>query len=213
MASSHKQSIWLCRHGERIDFVDPSWPDKDPHLSPKGVIQAQETGMRLRGEPIAHIFCSPFLRTLETAHHIAQALDLPIKIEHGACEWLNPEWFDEPVTYWSGEKLLQRFPRVDLSYTSMVLPTFPEPSREVIRERCRQTITRLVNHYSSDLLIIGHGASVLGIAKALLGPQQDISTGLCSLTQIHWHNQQATMALNGDTSHLSEGNLFADRLI
>ena len=94
-----RHTVWICRHGNRIDFVDPSWKGNDPHLSPDGVIQAKETGVRLRGEGIQHIFASPFLRTLETAHHIAEALDLPVKIEHGACEWMNPEWFPEPPVY------------------------------------------------------------------------------------------------------------------
>ena len=90
-----RQTIWLCRHGNRIDFVDPSWKGDDPPLSEEGVIQAKETGLRLQGEGIAPLFTSPFLPTIETAHHIAEALDLSIKIEHGASEWLNAEWFSE----------------------------------------------------------------------------------------------------------------------
>ena len=90
------QVVWICRHGNRIDFVDPAWRGHngdDPHLSPDGVVQAQETGKRLRGEGIRYIFSSPFLRTVETAHYIAEAIDVPIYIEEGASEWLNPEWF------------------------------------------------------------------------------------------------------------------------
>lgn len=60
-------SIWICRHGNRIDFVDPSWKGSDPYLSPDGIIQAKETGKRLKDENIQHIFASPFFRTVETA--------------------------------------------------------------------------------------------------------------------------------------------------
>ena len=119
------QTIWLCRHGNRIDFVDPSWKGDDPPLSADGIIQAQETGLRLQGEGIQHIFTSPFLRTIETAHYIAEALDLPIKIEHGASEWLNAEWFSERPAHLPLDALLRRFPRVDGRYKSVVMPAYP----------------------------------------------------------------------------------------
>ncbi|MBI4489268.1 MAG: histidine phosphatase family protein, partial [Deltaproteobacteria bacterium] len=68
-----RQTIWLCRHGNRIDFVDPSWKGDDPHLSADGIIQAQETGLRLLGDCIQHIFTWHFMRTIDTAHHFAEA--------------------------------------------------------------------------------------------------------------------------------------------
>ena len=30
---SVRQAVWICRHGNRIDFTDPSWKGDDPHLS------------------------------------------------------------------------------------------------------------------------------------------------------------------------------------
>ena len=83
-----QQTIWLCRHGTRADFVDPSWIGDNPPLSGDGVRQAIETGARLKDETINHLFASPFLRTLETAHYIAEAINLEIKVEYGASEWL-----------------------------------------------------------------------------------------------------------------------------
>ncbi|MBV8884961.1 MAG: histidine phosphatase family protein, partial [Chroococcidiopsidaceae cyanobacterium CP_BM_RX_35] len=66
------QTVWLARHGNRIDFVNPEWFKTaerryDPHLSDDGVVQAQQLAQRLKGEGIAHIFASPFLRTVQTA--------------------------------------------------------------------------------------------------------------------------------------------------
>ena len=91
------QTIWIARHGNRLDFVNPEWFNTaerpyDPPLSPDGIVQAQELGQRLVGERIRHIFASPFLRTVQTADRVAQILDLPIKIESGLGEWLNPDW-------------------------------------------------------------------------------------------------------------------------
>ena len=139
-----RQVVWICRHGNRIDHVDPSWEGLDPHLSADGVVQAQETGARLREEGIRHIFASPFLRTVETAYHIAEALDLSVKIEHGACEWLGSEWVPQPGFFIPPEEMRRRFPRVDTTYESMVFPGFPEDGG-ALRDRCRQAAARLAD--------------------------------------------------------------------
>src|ERR1043166_781910 len=112
------KTIWIARHGNRADFVDPNWRataerPHDPPLSSDGVLQAQALGKRLaqHGAPIHHLFASPFLRTVQTAFHVAEAIDAQIKIEHGACEWLNPVWFDKPPGMLSPHEMAQRFPR------------------------------------------------------------------------------------------------------
>ena len=47
------RSVWIARHGNRIDFVDKTWRDSaalpdDPHLSPDGAIQARQLARRLK---------------------------------------------------------------------------------------------------------------------------------------------------------------------
>jgi broad specificity phosphatase PhoE len=161
-----------------MDFVDPSWESCDPPLSPDGVVQAKETGIRLRNEGIRHIFASPFLRTVETAHHIAEALDLSIKIEHGACEWMNPDWFPGPPVYVPINEMRTRFPRIDEGYESMAFPSFPENPEE--RDaRCRKAALLLADAYkSTSILVVGHGASVVGMTRGLLGSDCSVSCGL-----------------------------------
>jgi broad specificity phosphatase PhoE len=204
----YRQVVWLCRHGNRVDFVDPSWRGTDPHLSPDGVAQAKETGARLRGEPIRHIFSSPFLRAVETAHHIAEALDLSIKVEHGACEWMNAAWFPQPPAYIPLNEMQARFPRVDLDYRTMVHPHHPETQPE-LRARCRLTADRLLDTCGTGILVVGHGASVTGLAWGVLGPNHGLlsgqCTGLCSLTKVVREDSRAFLELNGDTSHLTSG--------
>lgn len=212
MKTSTHQVIWICRHGNRIDFVDPSWEGTDPHLSADGVVQARETGTRLCNEEIRHIFASPFLRTVETAHHIAEALDLSIKIEHGASEWLNRDWFSEAPGYVPREELRRRFPRIDDTYESIVSATFPESPEELI-DRCRETALLLADTYRSGILIVGHGASVAGLAQGLLGYQPGISCGLCALVKVVRVDGVSTLELNGDVSHLSSGEEHRDKLI
>lgn len=207
---SAAQVIWLCRHGNRIDFIDPSYQGTNPHLSPDGVIQAKETGLRLRDEGIQHIFASPFLRTVETAYHIAEALDVMVKVEYGASEWLNKDWFTAFPEQIPLNELAERFPRIDLCYESVVMPVYPEDSDESLK-RAGKTARILVNTYRENMLMVGHGHSVCGMAQGLMGSECQVSMGLCALTKIVRHHGTVNMELNGDDSHLSGGNSHRDR--
>jgi broad specificity phosphatase PhoE len=82
------QIVWIARHANRLDFVNPDWfltaeRRYDPPLSDDGMIQAQQLAKRLNHEKIKHIFASPFLRTVQTANAVAEVLNLPIKLETG----------------------------------------------------------------------------------------------------------------------------------
>jgi len=210
---STPHSTWLCRHGNRMDFVDPSWKGKDAPLSPDGVVQARETGRRLRREGIRHVFASPFLRTVETAFHIAEALDLLIKVEHGACEWLNPAWFSEHPRLMSPEDLAGKFPRIDLSYPTFVRPRHPE-TREDCMARCHETAMRISAAYRENLLIVGHGASIVGLTQGFLGEDEEpeISGKFCALIKVAHRNGESALELNGDNSHLSGNQQDWERL-
>ncbi|NRA40140.1 MAG: histidine phosphatase family protein [Planctomycetes bacterium] len=196
------QNIWICRHGNRIDLVDPSWQGDDPYLSDDGFVQARETGERLKGEGIQEIFASPFLRTMQTANCIAEALDLPIKIEYGICEWLSTELFDHMPVCLTASERAERFPRIDTSYKSLLDPQWPE-SVEMIEQRCAQIVNHVADTYASDILFVGHAASVYSCAQGLLPVKTHIEPLLCSLTKIQRLPSGGVMELNCDTSHLS----------
>jgi len=208
-----EQTVWICRHGNRIDFVDRSWRDRngqDPHLSEDGVQQARETGGRLRGEGIRYIFASPFLRTVETAHHIAEILDLPVLIEWGACEWLNPHWFAHAPDLATAQERAGRFPHVDPAYVSLVAPHYPETAEEAF-VRAGRTARVLAQQYSGNLLLVGHGHSVVGMSWGLLADRPKINTGLCALVRIGRYENTWRLELNGDMGHLSSGSQALER--
>ncbi|HEY9651089.1 MAG TPA: histidine phosphatase family protein [Coleofasciculaceae cyanobacterium] len=202
------QTLWIARHGNRLDFVHPEWFDTaerpyDPPLSEDGMIQAQQLGQRLVGEGIQHIFASPFLRTVQTANFVADALDLSIKVESGLSEWLNPEWMRAAPETLSLEVLQEQFPRIDGSYQSRVVAHYPETSENVL-ERTGETARRLVAEFSEDSLFVGHGASVVGTAQGLVGGVPEINAALCCLVKLVRREQGWVMELNGDTSHLTQ---------
>jgi broad specificity phosphatase PhoE len=202
------QIVWIARHGNRLDFVNPEWFNTaerpyDPPLSEDGVVQAKQLGQRLVGEPIAHIFASPFLRTVQTASIVADALDLPIKLESGLSEWLNPAWMKTEPERLPLEVLQERFPRIDPSYTSRVIARYPETNEQVL-DRTGETARRLVAEFSENILLVGHGASVVGTTQGLVGGTPEVNAALCCLVKLVREGQEWVMELNGDTSHLSE---------
>ena len=199
------QSVFLTRHGSRQDS-DPNWAKTamrpfDPGLSPEGVKQAQQLARRLTGEKVAHIFASPFLRTMETAYYIAQALALPIKVEAGLAEWLNPSWFKKAPELLPPSALVRKFPRVDLAYKSIVQPVFPETIDDLIA-RTSATMKALSAQYPENILLVGHGASVVGVTFSLTETPSEMNCPSCGLFKFMKRDDSWVMELNADTSHL-----------
>ncbi|MFM2060791.1 MAG: hypothetical protein RLZZ507_461 [Cyanobacteriota bacterium] len=204
------QIIWIARHANRLDFVNPDWfltAEKryDPPLSDDGMVQAQQLAKRLKGEKIKHIFASPFLRTVQTANAIAQVLNLEIKLETGLSEWLNPEWMTEAPERLSTSDLAALFPRIDISYTSRIAAQYPE-THEKVRQRSAQTARCLATEFwPNDILLVAHGASVLGAAMGLVGDiaKTEVKATLCSLVKVVRQESEWLLELKGDTSHLT----------
>ncbi len=203
------QTLWIARHGQRIDFEDEGWlraaeRPHDPPLAETGVQQATELGRRLAGEGIAAVFASPFLRTVQTAHHVAEAVDRPIFIERGFCEWLNHSWYPEMPDLLGPAEMARRFPRVDARYRSCVNPTYPEIWEEM-EARSALAATLITSRYPHDLLIVGHGATVMGICNGLLSePPDKVSAPCCAITKMVRDGDEWRLALQADRSHLSE---------
>ncbi|HAC62006.1 MAG TPA: histidine phosphatase family protein [Cyanothece sp. UBA12306] len=205
---SSPQTIWLARHGNRLDFVNPEWFNTaerryDPPLSDDGIIQAQQLGNRLIDENITHIFASPFLRTIQTANEVAKVLDLSIKLEGGLAEWHNPQWMSEHPQTHPSHYLEQEYPRIDWNYSSRIVPQYPETETKMI-ERTGAIAQQLIAEFSEDILLVGHGASVLGATWGLVTGNPPVNTALCCLVKVVSEGNNWQLELNGDVSHLSQ---------
>lgn len=180
----YSRKIYIARHGERIDFVDPTWYGNaknchDPHLTKRGQEQASDLGEKLKPLNITHIYASPFSRCANTAANAAGKIDpnMKICIEPGACEWLNPNWYLHVPTgpkWRSVADLKAEFPCIDDTYES-IFPinlnsqAFPE-SEEQLRERCMKMIKTILQTCNGDgnVLIVGHGSSVEALFMGLV---------------------------------------------
>ncbi|AFZ36459.1 Phosphoglycerate mutase [Stanieria cyanosphaera PCC 7437] len=202
-----RQTVWIARHGNRFDFVNPQWFNNairryDPPLSEDGFIQARQLGNRLQGEQITQIFSSPFLRTIQTANEVAEILDLPIKLEAGLSEWHKQDWMSESPQIHPREYLKIHYPRIDWTYHSQIFPQYPESEIEV-NTRTMAIAQKLVSKYTENILLVGHSASVLGATRGLVVGDPVVKTSLCCLVKVIRQHDRWHLELNGDTSHLN----------
>lgn len=200
------QLVWVVRHGNREDFQNPGWAKTaqrpfDPALSADGETQAKEVGRSLHGEPIHCVFASPFLRTIQTASHIADALDLPVCLEPGIGEIL-PTVQTNPALLPEVERT-QQFPRIDYEYVAVKSLSYPESSEEG-HERAAATAHALTDRFpDKNLLMVTHGAPVVGIVRGLTGLADRITVPLCCVFTLQRDGDSWRVVQLSDISHLS----------
>lgn len=207
---SKERHLHFVRHGIRADFENPAWRETaaNPHdtpLSETGLRQAEDVAKALQGRGIAHIFSSPFLRTLETANPLAEQLDLPLLREPGFSEWLNPAWFQTAPRWLAMEEAVARFPRIDPSHQALHEPSFPEETESPgVYDRVGLALERLVERFPvGHVAIFAHGSPLgQGIAR-LIGTLEGIDLHMGSITTIALTEQGAWLVQSG-SSHLRD---------
>jgi broad specificity phosphatase PhoE len=204
------QSVFISRHGQRIDRVVKDWKSlpNSPgqlHLSPHGIEQAKALGRRLRSEGVGRIFVSPFWRTIETAQHVAEQIDVPVCVEYGVCEYLQPKHFPNGLIPRTAEEMKPHFDRIDTSYTTLLHPEGPEDEQR-ITERTARAINALLEQERDNFLIITHAMSARLMACALLGESREgLRTGIeCAVTQLARQGETWELVHDGDEAHLPE---------
>jgi len=207
----------------------------DPPLSRLGHQQARETGAFLdrvfseEGLSSRDItwLSSPFLRCLQTSNEALngfakiEGMNLhPILPESAIFEWdgKNGEWHKSlpPI-----EERIHYFPRLDLTYDSLFVPTIPEPRSE-FHDRCAKAIKAINRRFPyrprTAIVAVTHAAGCIGLSKAAAQlALQDVTPacpcGVYRLTRTSdtetWrldpHDVPGSM--NGYVDHLSSGGL------
>ncbi len=205
--------LWLVRHGERRDEVEPGWTEQadrphDPPLTETGRRQAARVGERLRGCDVETIYTSPFLRAAETAHIVAEHLDRTVFVDHGLSEHLNAAWFDVAPSVLTPRALAERFDTVDPLHTSTRRPHYPESAEEAA-ERTVRAVRRLAKDDPSPTLFVGHGLTVGSVVAGFTG-RTDVETPVCGLTKLTEYPWGWEADLLADTSHLGELDVAVD---
>ena len=207
------QTVWLVRHGNRQDFADPEWyrtalRPHDPALSVDGMEQVTALASHLQDRDIDRIFASPFLRTIETAHQIANRLHLSVSLEAGLGEVLSPQLFRSQPTLLSSQSIQSFYPSVDIHYASRTHAQFPETHEEAIA-RCGQTVAALANDHNPDnILLVCHKVGVLAGTWALLGKRLTVATPLAGVTILKRQDTQWRLIHNEGLRHPGTNSHF-----
>lgn len=200
--------VWVVRHGERRDSVDPDWESHadrlyDPPLTELGRWAAWRVGRRFATAERSPdlVYASPFLRTVETAVEICQETGNEALLETGLSEHRNPEWFESDPETVPPDVLADRFAPVRPAHESGVFPSFPETHAEAM-DRIGAAARRLAEKRDGALLFVGHGVTVGGVARGLTGSAAAVDAPLCGLTRLDRTGDAWELSFSGDTSHL-----------
>jgi len=159
---------------------------RDTPLTRIGCIEAQLTGeaMREAGVKISHVFVSPSLRCVQTAHHILQGLqesgNLKLHVEPGLFEWLA--WYQDAMPEWmSAKDLVANGYEVDTGYEPYISKDelrdtqaqFQQPesveqfyTRNFFVTRC---ILQATEEAGGNLLLVAHAATLDTCSRQVTG--------------------------------------------
>ena len=183
-------TLYFVRHGENLANLTKEFSHKkvDYSLTPKGVLQAQQTAAYFANQPIDAIYTSPLKRALETAQIIAQPhnLDTPIvenfrEINVGSLEgqkitkevW---QFYLSIIDDWRNNKLTTMFPDGE--------------NFVMLRERMRDGIKDVITDRSNQhIIIVAHGGVITGsvsdiCANADFAEIDRVENHNCSITRV-----------------------------
>ncbi|KAI1708617.1 histidine phosphatase superfamily (branch 1) domain-containing protein [Ditylenchus destructor] len=217
--------IWIVRHGERVDNVDPEWRYNapggawdDPPLTKRGHQQAYEVGTHLVSQSLTfdHIISSPFVRCIQTASGLINGmlngpkseLKVPgIKVEPALCESLNSCL--SPPSFQDVEALRALYPHIDASYRPYATKDqlVPEKTSICCFVRMRNVLEWILNKYSGNIILVSHGAPISGLHFALTNQLKYV--GQCTISKYQSRNSLENGQANDqklESSGLFEAN-------
>jgi len=202
------QDVWVVRHGQRQDTVDPDWEltaDRvhDPGLTELGRWQAWRCGRFFadHGIDFEAIYCSPFLRTVQTTAEIYGEIGHEAWLEPGLGEHRNAEWFDSEPKTLSHRTLADYFEPIRTDHDPFVIPGFPEAHHEA-EQRAGETARRIAAAHDGRVLLVGHGLTVGGVVRGLVGSTEGVDAPLCGLTRLKNGGDEWVLDFSGTVDHL-----------
>ena len=201
-------SWYLVRHGEtEWNRTRRIQGQSDIPLNERGRAQAGRLGGRLAGTAFSAVYASDLARTMETAWLVCGESGVPITGVPALREFAYGEW--EGLTFAEAEALdpagfAERMMRQSAAHA----PPGGESSREVIeRVRGFHDRVRAVHGSGEQVLVVGHGGSLLALLICLLDlPVESHSRfrlDTASLSVVRTFGDSGVLELWNDTSHLT----------
>ncbi|KAL3105255.1 hypothetical protein niasHT_029714 [Heterodera trifolii] len=179
------QSLWVVRHGHRLDNVDkklhPKGGIRDIPMTPLGIQQSQELGKRFENVTISKIFSSPFSRSVETAIGLLGGAEtkshaISINIEPGLAELHVPCSF--LLGYYEVPELVKKFQLINPKYwplfnkrTLSALKSVKKVEEEDCKWIIKKTIGQILadNKNAEHIVLSTHGAFTAYLHEILTG--------------------------------------------
>lgn len=209
--------IFITRHGQiSFDELEQNnivFSKNDPPISSLGEEQAKRLAEEMKRLNFkGKIYASPFLRTIMTANHVSQLLNIPIHI----CPELIEIVLDE--------KSMQEFKGLKLDELKNLFPKIAEDAElpypwwktkledmEAVKMRVRTLLESLIEK-QEDVLLICHGASAIATFYCLLEmaekpPILNSEWYNCSLTHFTYSDGKIEPVTIVNNSHLTNSML------
>ncbi len=198
--------ISFLRHGQtEYSLANCFCGSIDPPLNETGVQMAEAFGAGWRGHGWDAIWCSPSLRTRQTAAPLASAVGLEVKVDDGLREIAYGEWEGLPHA-----EACSRWPE-DYAWWAADPASRGTPGGETafhVAARAAPVLERLrVAHPDGKVLVVSHKATLRVLMCALLGLdvrlfRERLGQPVASLSRFELTSKGARLVMLGDVSHL-----------
>jgi probable phosphoglycerate mutase len=198
--------ILLARHGATTLSVEDRFAgSSDVPLSDAGLEQARRLGERLKGEPIAAVYCSDMHRAMRTAEAIAQPHGLELiprpalrEMDHGQWEGLVhkvvEQRFAEQYKRWDEDPLLSPPPGGE-SGLAVLARALPALAR-IVDDHPAQTVA-IVSHKATNRLLL---CAIMGIEPRYYRARVGQDLACLNIIEFRSHANGRVVLMN-DTSH------------
>ncbi|NWF68402.1 MAG: histidine phosphatase family protein [Chloroflexi bacterium] len=198
--------IILTRHGQTDwNRYERFRGRADIPLNETGIVQAEAVQRRIKsGGQLAAIYTSPMSRSVKTAEIIAAAFDLVVQPVDALNDIHYGEWqgltADEVRRHWSDA--------LDTWYRAPHLARIPggETLHNVLARTANALCDITQKHPSEDVVIVGHDCVNRILLLFMLGLPLSrywhLVQGNCAINIIHFENNDFTVVLMNETSHL-----------
>lgn len=180
--------LYWVRHGESYVNLTKEFSHRlvDKPLTPKGVLQAQQTAELFAGKEVAAIYCSPMIRATETAQIIGQRIGLPVSLLENFRELNDGDLEKQPpspetwyiflgvIQAWKAGDLAASFPGGEDYYT--LLDRMMTGIRKVLEDQPGRPV-----------LVVAHGGSFVSTLPAWCEDAAEVEgrpVDNCAVTEI-----------------------------
>lgn len=201
--------VIVVRHAETYGNIEGRFcGHSETELTPKGVLQAQALGRRLKGQHFDAAYSSDLSRALRTAHYSIEHHPLPLepRLDRDLREMHYGEW--EGLR---AQEIGERNAELLRDFFTMKVPGAPGGETiEQVRERTAAAIRRVVDaHQDGQVLVVSHGNAIMAMLAELLRMPRESTWSFAvantSVTRLQFGRRgRVTLTGFNDHAHLQD---------